>query len=168
MWYHPVYLDLRAASVEDITALRRLPRSIEEVAWAFPDAPRPLHDAGLKDCITRCTETVVGVYRGRVIAFGGLGRIQPGGYAFLRHLIVHPDYRGRGVGTRVLRHLTQRAFEHHRSREMHLRISSRNIPATLFFYELGFLPYGILSGEADPYGGGLMRLRLRWGDLEEE
>lgn len=137
------------------------------MVWAFPDVPRPLHEAGLQSCVSRCTEAVVGVYRGRVIAFGGLGKMEPGGDGFLRHLIVHPDYRGRGVGSTMLRHLTHRAFAHYRCREVHVRVSSRNVPATLFFYELGFLPYGMLSGVTDPYGGGIMRLRLRRRDLEE-
>ncbi|MEN9206096.1 MAG: ribosomal protein S18-alanine N-acetyltransferase [Thermostichales cyanobacterium SZTDM-1c_bins_54] len=57
-------------------------------------------------------------------------------------LAVHPDYRRRGIGTTLVKHLLQIATEHHcRWAILEVRIS--NQAARCLYENLGFVPLGI-------------------------
>ncbi|WP_200178193.1 GNAT family N-acetyltransferase [Ectothiorhodospira mobilis] len=152
---------LREGDVQGIPALLAHPG---ELAWVFPGAPYPPDPQWLEAALAGCREVAVCAERGRIVALAALRDPQPGGAAFIEHLVVHPQRRCRGIGSLLLRHLLQQAFHQHRCREAHARVCSDHLPATLFFYEAGFLPYGIDAG-AD--AGAVLRLRLGRRDFEE-
>lgn len=152
---------LREGEAQEIPALLAQPR---ELAWVFPGAPYPPDPHWLEMALAGSREVCVFAEGEHMVALAALRDPQPGGAAFIEHLVVHPQRRCRGIGSLLLRHLLQQAFHQDRCREAHARVCSENLPATLFFYEAGFLPYGIDAGAED---GAVLRLRLGRRDFEE-
>ncbi|MFP4080274.1 MAG: GNAT family N-acetyltransferase [Ectothiorhodospira sp.] len=147
-----------APHIPDLAATSR------ELEWIFPGLPYPLRPPWLAGALAACPETTVCAEGGRVVGLAALRDPHPGGEAFIEHLAVHPERRCRGLGTHLLRSLLLRAFQYYRCHEVHARVSSDNMPATLFFYEAGFLPYGIDGVDGR---GTVLRLRLGRRDLDE-
>ncbi len=90
------------------------------------------------------------VYRGQVCGMCVLN-ISP--YAKTKHqclisLIVHPEYRGRGLGKRLLEEMRDRGREEFRFREIHLEVYEGN-PAKRLYKRFGFTEIGIHKNFVD-------------------
>ncbi len=86
---------------------------------------------------------VVGLVGGRVIAYGGMWLILD--EAHVTNIAVHPDYRGRGLGHRLLLELERRAASHGCTR-MTLEVRPSNAKAQKLYRQHGFVPRGLRPG----------------------
>jgi ribosomal-protein-alanine N-acetyltransferase len=86
---------------------------------------------------------VVGLIGGRVVAYGGMWLILD--EAHVTNIAVHPDYRGRAIGHRLLLELERRAASHGCTR-MTLEVRPSNAKAQKLYRQHGFVPRGLRPG----------------------
>nr|WP_255722297.1 GNAT family N-acetyltransferase [Ectothiorhodospira lacustris] len=166
--YDPSRLLIRPVSSSDLGVITQLPEDAREADWVFPGAAHPVSPEWLQRVVADSARAQVVEYRGEVVAFGTLESLEPGAAGFVGHLVVRADLRGRGIGSRLLDHLMGCAFREVRCREMHVRVSTEDVPALLMCYEKGFMPYGMDRHEdAQGRAGVLMHLRLGRREFDE-
>ena len=61
----------------------------------------------------------------------------------IRNVIIHRDYRGRGVGRQMISHMVKIAYEKYKLPEIRISSFNQNAPALLLYSSLGFIPYEI-------------------------
>lgn len=80
---------------------------------------------------------------GRIVGYVGLWIIMDEGH--ITNIAVHPDYRGQGIGTRLLLFLIEVA----RSRgvtAITLEVRKSNVSAQKLYERMGFVPSGVRQG----------------------
>lgn len=86
---------------------------------------------------------VVGLVGGRVVAYGGMWLILD--EAHVTNIAVHPDFRGHGLGHRLLLELERRAASHGCTR-MTLEVRPSNAKAQKLYRQHGFEARGLRPG----------------------
>lgn len=94
--------------------------------WSAADKPKELHAA------LRGSHSVVSAWDGDRLV--GLGNAISDGHlvVYYPHLLVHPDYQGRGIGTRLMRMF----FERYRGFHQHMLVADGR--AIDFYRKCGF------------------------------
>lgn len=142
---------LRRAEAADIEALKRLlafgdadhARELPHVFKAL-DGPRPteyfealLADHGVQVIVAEQDETCVGVIVGRLVKSPSIPILQPRQLATIEDLVVHPEYRRRGVGKELLNAAIIWARDQGAS-EIQLNVYSFNTAAMDLYENMGF------------------------------
>ena len=118
------YSDDRRPSRPDVLDLYRL------VSWSSADKPDALYDGLLG------SHSLVTAWDGEILV--GLGNAISDGHlvVYFPHMIVRPDYQGRGIGTELMRMMLERY------RDFHQRALIADGRAIAFYKRLGFVRAG--------------------------
>ncbi|HEY8424901.1 MAG TPA: ribosomal protein S18-alanine N-acetyltransferase [Limnochordales bacterium] len=99
---------------------------------------------------------------GRAVGYVGIWLVADEGH--ITNVAVHPDYRGRGVGRRLMEAITDLA-RRKGMRRMTLEVRKSNIRAQRLYESLGFRSAGIRRGY---YRDNNEDAIIMWRDLEQE
>jgi ribosomal protein S18 acetylase RimI-like enzyme len=86
-------------------------------------------------------DPTVAVDRDRVVAYANLYGFRSTRHCFIGNVIVHPEWRGRGVGRRLVEHMVDRAMEAHRIADVRVSCFELNTGAMALYRGLGFESY---------------------------
>jgi ribosomal protein S18 acetylase RimI-like enzyme len=133
----PAYVSIRRAMLADT------PRAFS----ADPDTDRGSDEAGVRQCLARPDYAIAGAFAGnRLVSAAGLSRT-PGRKLMHRVFIwgvwTHPDFRGRGLGERVMRHAIVLARSWPGIRAVCLSACREQHAAVRLYERLGFKTWGI-------------------------
>ena len=131
---------LRALSPDDPVAVGAVQRYFAELDSRFPSGFDP-GDATAGDTEAMSPPTgvfVVATSDGDPVACGGVQQIAPG-VAEIKRMWVDPEWRGAGLGSRMLAHLEERARDlgHHR---VHLDSNGTLVEAIALYAKAGYQP----------------------------
>ncbi|MCR4420498.1 MAG: ribosomal protein S18-alanine N-acetyltransferase [Clostridia bacterium] len=106
---------------------------------------------------------IVALWNHRVVGYAGMWIILD--EAHITTLAVHPAFRGRGIGRRLLAHLLRQARDRG-TQEVSLEVRVSNAVAQGLYRQLGFAPVGVRPGYYEDTGEDaiIMRRSLRPGD----
>ncbi|MEW6192265.1 MAG: ribosomal protein S18-alanine N-acetyltransferase [Bacillota bacterium] len=125
----------------EITAME--PEHLDEVlaieAVSFP-LPWDRQTFLFEILLNELADYVVALSNGRVVGYGGMWLVVD--EAHLTNIAVHPDFRGRGIGRRILRALIRRAAGRG-LRKMTLEVRPSNRTARKIYREFGFKEKGV-------------------------
>ncbi len=77
-----------------------------------------------------------------VAAFANLYQVKPGESAFIGNVIVAEEYRGRGLGKALTKHMVDLCRDRYQA-VAHLSVFGFNARAMLMYTSLGFRPYDV-------------------------
>lgn len=117
---------------------------------ADPDTDRGSDEVGVRQSLTRPDYAIAGAFAGnRLVAVAGLSRT-PGRKLMHRVFIwgvwTHPDFRGRGLGERVVRHAIEVAKAWPGVRAICLSACAEQHAAVRLYERLGFKAWGVEPG----------------------
>lgn len=99
--------------------------------------PRPWsRDSFESEMANACARYVVLLEDGVVAGFGGMWLIV--GEAHVNNLAVHPDFRRKGYGKRLMQELIRTAYRNAEIVEMTLEVRVTNVPAISLYSSMGF------------------------------
>ena len=133
------------AAAEPVIRAMRLEDLPEVMVIERASFPTPWSEKAFRGELTAndYAHYIVAELDGRVVGYGGMWIVFEEGH--VTNIAVHPDYRRRGVGRRLLEALIQRAAERGCDR-MTLEVRKSNTPAQQLYRSFGFEPRGIRKG----------------------
>jgi GNAT superfamily N-acetyltransferase len=134
-------LSARSILPEDFDCICRFPRDREELFFFAPRAPYPLAAEDLRRALRGRLEPTVVVDRNRVVGYANLYGFRSLRHCFVGNVIVHPGWRGRGVGHFLVEHMVDKASADHRIAEVRVSCFEANRPAMRLYAALGFVAY---------------------------
>jgi ribosomal protein S18 acetylase RimI-like enzyme len=134
-------LSTRPVSPADIGCISGFPLNREELFFFAPRAEHPLDPGQLRRAMRGRLEPTVVVDRDRVVAFANLYGFRFVRHCFIGNVIVHPEWRGRGVGRYLVEHMANRAASAHRITQVRVSCFEPNTVAMALYTALGFAPY---------------------------
>ncbi|MGQ9511835.1 ribosomal protein S18-alanine N-acetyltransferase [Thermodesulfitimonas sp.] len=90
--------------------------------------------------LNETADYVVALHRGQVVGYGGMWLVLD--EAHITNIAVHPDFRGRGIGRRILQELIKRAALRGATK-MTLEVRPSNLIARKLYQEMGFEEKGV-------------------------
>lgn len=90
--------------------------------------------------LNETADYVVALHRGQVVGYGGMWLVLD--EAHITNIAVHPAFRGRGIGRRILRELIKRAALRGATK-MTLEVRPSNLIARKLYQDLGFKEKGV-------------------------
>jgi len=157
----PVLL-IRPMTVDDLASVQLIERASFTTPWP-PQAYRQELESN------RLAAYLVGLIGGEVVAYGGIWLMVD--EAHITTFAVHPRYRRRRIGERLLLSLLDLSVDRH-AREATLEVRLSNLAARRLYEKYGFRPVGIRpryysdNGEdalimtTEPLAGATMRERI--------
>ena len=117
----------------DMPEILEIENSSFEFPWSDDDFIRCLRQRNCIGMVAECDDRVVGfmIYELHKTRLHVL------------NLAVHPDFRRRGIGTQMAEKLISKLSQERRSRIL-LEIRETNLPAQLFFRQIGFRAVSVL------------------------
>lgn len=155
----PLYTH-RPARLEDLPLICSFPQNPVELYFMYPKAVFPLTFEQLKLNYDNRFDCTVFLSGKTVVAFANLYDIEQGKQCFLGNVIIHPDYRGKGVSTYLLDAMAEIAVQKHHVQELHLTCFNTNTPGLLLYLRSGFKPYD-LEKRTDPDGKFLLAVHMK-------
>ncbi|AJR08556.1 GNAT family N-acetyltransferase [Photobacterium gaetbulicola] len=144
-------MELLNAEKEHYQQIGRLVNSAEELYTICPSGSYPWDEEQLSEIAeTRLNLTICSV-EGCVAAFGNIYNVVPGESAFIGNIIVGDNYKGQGIGKKLIQYLSELCEESYDAIP-HISVFGFNTHALLLYTRLGFVPYAIeertsLNGE---------------------
>ena len=126
-------LRIRPMTTADLAAVQLIERASFTTPWP-PQAYRQELETN------RLAHYLVAVLDGEIVAYGGIWLMVD--EAHVTTFAVHPDYRRRRIGERLLLALLDLAVDRH-AREATLEVRLSNLPARRLYEKYGFRPVGI-------------------------
>ena len=136
-------IDFRPATVDDYADIAGLISSDEKLFLVYPNGRFPFTVERVVELATQRRELNVATAGREVIGLVNLYDYQTGALAFVGNVVIAREYRGRGLGRRLLMHMIERSFEELALRELRISVFNTNTPALLLYKDLGFCPYAI-------------------------
>ena len=124
---------IRPMTVADLEAVQLIERASFTTPWP-PQAYRQELETN------RLASYLVATIDGEVVAYGGVWLMVDESH--VTTFAVHPRYRRRGIGERLLLAILDRSLER-RAREATLEVRLSNLPARRLYEKYGFRPVGI-------------------------
>lgn len=137
----PKQIILRPMAEADFTVLPTLTAGPGEASRVFWELDDPTDAAAVRALLKDHQDLTVAELGGRVVGFGALYQVEEGRQGHLGPVLVDPQFRGHGVGSRLMSHLLDRAFRYHRLREVRASVSGENGDGVMLLSETGFVPY---------------------------
>jgi ribosomal-protein-alanine N-acetyltransferase len=104
--------------------------------------PRPWsRDSFLSELQNACARYAVLLENGVIVGFGGMWIIV--GEAHVNNVAVHPDFRARGYGRRLMKELMRMAWRAGEIAQMTLEVRVTNAPAIALYRSMGFEVAGL-------------------------
>ncbi|HHI94426.1 MAG TPA: GNAT family N-acetyltransferase [Gammaproteobacteria bacterium] len=141
----------RAVTENDFEDICKLIHSREALFLVYPNGKYPLTVNQLKELGKTRKELTVAMDGNKIIGFANLYNCEPGGSAFIGNVIIEKNYRGRGIGEKLISHMQKTAFHVYNFQELKISVFNKNVQALLLYAKLGFIPYGI-EERTDPKG----------------
>ena len=126
-------LDIRAMTVADLPAITLIERASFTTPWP-PNAYRQELETN------RLAQYLVATLGGEIVAYAGVWLMVD--EAHITTFAVHPRFRRRGIGERLLLVILDRSLER-QAREATLEVRLSNLPARRLYEKYGFRPVGI-------------------------
>lgn len=123
-------------------------RVLEIEAACFP-RPWP-RESFQSELANACARYVVLIEDGAIAGFGGMWIIID--EAHVNNVAVHPDYRQRGYGRRIMRELMRIAYRAAEIHQMTLEVRVTNVPAIDLYTSMGFEVAGRRKGYYEENG----------------
>jgi len=138
--YQPDELVIRFATPDDIEQIEALdgfnlspPRDIHrEMQKYFGSVDPSIHDRTLI-FLLEIQGTVIGKAELMIPAQGTIG-----GIGYIKRIVVHPDFRGRGLAKRLLMHVMAFARTEQNLQAVDLHVWEQNVAASKLYKSLGF------------------------------
>lgn len=124
---------IRPMHLEDTDAVA----AIECASFATPWPDHAFRD----ELDNVCARYYVAVAGDEVVAYGGMWLVIF--EAQITNIAVHPDWRGKGIGEKLLRVLMCAAYDETGITDMTLEVRRGNLPAQGLYKKLGFVTEGI-------------------------
>jgi len=125
----------------DLGEIINFVRSADELFLFAPAASYPLSIDALQVIIHQRLHASVLVYQQRVAGFANFYQYEKGESIFLGNLVVHPQLRGKGLGTLLVKHMLADLFKHYDVREARLSVFAGNHAAMNLYTSFGFRMY---------------------------
>ncbi len=132
-------VELMEMSLEDIDGVCE----IENLSFAIPWSRESFESELLRNDLARY---MVAKADGKVVAYGGIWIILDEGH--ITNIAVHPDYRGRKIGEKIVEALSLKAKENDVMR-ITLEVRASNNAARALYKKLGFVDSGVRKGYYD-------------------
>jgi ribosomal-protein-alanine N-acetyltransferase len=133
MSVHAPVLRIRPMTYEDLPAVQLIERASFSTPW-------PSHAYRQELEANRLAHYLVATIAGEIVAYGGIWLMVD--EAHVTTFAVHPRYRRRRIGERLLLSLMDLALERH-AREATLEVRLSNLGARRLYEKYGFRPVGI-------------------------
>jgi len=137
-WYNT-----RPAKNEDFQAIAAFPQNEEELYYMFPKAVYPLTAEQLSEAKRHRYEATVVTCNNEVVGYANFYEAIPDEHCSIGNLVVHPQYRSRGVATFLITAMEQLAQEKYNATEVHISCFDANTKGLLLYAKLGYKPYDI-------------------------
>ena len=159
-------VQFRPATVEDYPAICNLVTTPQESFLIWPAGCYPWTVEQLETLAQQRCELTVVMDGDQLIGFANLYDYVANRYAFIGNVVIHQNYRGRGLGRQLVAHMLVLAFDQHRLREVRISVFADNAPALLLYGRLGFAPYA-MEERKDTLGRPVALIHLRTGRAEQ-
>ena len=133
----------REATENDFEAICKLIPDREELFLMHPNGEYPFTIAQIQELSRVRKELTVAVFENRIIGFTDFYDFTVDRFAFIGNVIIHRNYRGRGIGRLMISHMVKMAYEKYQLPEIRISSFNQNAPALLLYSSLGFTPYAI-------------------------
>jgi ribosomal protein S18 acetylase RimI-like enzyme len=150
------FINATPAHYEAIISLIKSP---EELFLIFPSAVWPVDVTQLIQLLRERTELTVILDGEQVIGFANLYSNLSGSEIFIGNVVIAHDYRGKGVGRKLLQTMCSKVFDYY-AKEVHITVFNNNLPALKLYDSLGFKPYEMELRNA-PIGEQAMAIHMR-------
>lgn len=162
-------MKLREATPSDYEAIVRLVPTREELFLVYPGGKHPFTVEQLHSLAAVRQELTVACQGKEIVAFADLYNVEPGKWAFIGNVVVARDFRGQGLGRKLVTHMVRQAFDQYKVREARISVFNDNTPALLLYAGMHFEPYAV-EERVDPIGKrvGLIHMRLENGKQSAE
>lgn len=134
-------LGYRDVTHEDFTTIAAFPQNQEELFYMFPKGIYPITADELEEVASSRFSPTVITYDGEVAGYCNLYDVNVGQDCWLGNVIVHPEFRRKGIGVFLIETMKNRALMEHKAKELKLICHNTNTRALLFYYKLGFRPF---------------------------
>jgi ribosomal-protein-alanine N-acetyltransferase len=126
-------VSLKRMAEEDIDRVMEIERLSFPLPWSRASFLSELQNA--------CARYAVLMEDGVIVGFGGMWIIV--GEAHVNNVAVHPDFRGRGYGRRIMKELMRMAWKAGEIAQMTLEVRVTNAPAIALYRSMGFEVAGL-------------------------
>lgn len=133
----------RRAKKSDLKEILTFARDQRELFYFFPSASYPLTTEQLEQQLNERHESTVMLEHGKLVGFANFYNVQNRNIAFIGNVIIKPEKRGQGLGSKLLQAMITTGFSQLQLKEVHLSCYNNNTAALLFYTKLGFAPYAI-------------------------
>jgi ribosomal protein S18 acetylase RimI-like enzyme len=145
--------DHRPFREADAPTICSFPRSADELFFMIPEAAYPL----VPDCLTatvhQCHDPTVALWDGRIAGYVDLVEVHTKKFCTIGHLVVHPEFRRKGIGAYLVGTMIQTAIDRYAVRFVRASCFSHNKAAYALYHKLGFRPADMgqrLGPDGDP------------------
>ena len=156
---HDMY-QFREATEKDFEAICQLVTNKEELFLMHPNGTYPFTVAQIQELSRIRKELTVAVFEDRIIGFTDFYDFNVDKFAFIGNVIIHRNYRGRGIGRQMISHMVKIAYEKYKLPEIRISAFNQNAPALLLYSSLGFVPYAIEENQ-DLNGNRIAMINLK-------
>ena len=136
-------LSARLVQTNDLDQICKLPLNQEELFFMFPKANFPLTVAQLQAAIENRTDSTVFLYNSGIVGFANFYEVQINEYCSIGNVIIHSNYRNKGIGKYLIEKLESIAIDKYNAKEIHISCFCTNTRGILLYSKLGYIPYGI-------------------------
>ena len=145
--------DHRPFQEADASTICTFPCSREELFYIMPKAAYPLTPSHLAAMAGQCHDPTVGLLDNQVAGYIGFVEVHAKKFCAIGNLVVHPEYRRKGIGAYLVGIMIHKAFDQYAVRFVRATCLSHNKPAYALYHHLGFRPADMaqrLGPDGDP------------------
>lgn len=153
-------IKIREATEKDFKEVCGLVKTKEELFWVYPSGTYPLDEAQLMKIQRDRKELTVVVVNGKIAGFANLYDYKENESAFIGNVLVGREYRGQGLGRKIVSYMLNAAFEKYHLPEVKISVFSENALALLLYSGFGFFPYEI-EERKNPEGKRVALIHMR-------
>jgi len=153
--------EFRKATEKDFERICKLIKSEEELYLVYPSGNYPFTVDQVRELSRTRKELTVAVDGDEIIGFANLYDYKPNESAFIGNVVIDQNYRGKGLGKKIVSYMLNIAFDKHHLMEVRISVFSNNTPALLLYVGFGFLPYDI-EERKDPQGNRVALIHMNW------
>lgn len=133
----------REASNDDFEGICDLIKNREELFLIYPKGQFPLTVDQLQELAKVRKELSVITDGTKIIGFANFYNYRQNESAFIGNVVIDENYRGQGLGKKIVTYMLRQAFEKCHLTEVNISVFSNNTPALLLYSGFGFSPYEI-------------------------